>query len=192
MAGLALSQWTDLIGPKEESDMERDQRSPRIVIGLDGSTGSAHALGWAIEMAKRLDAEIVAVHIESVPAYLPAPMGILPAMESPEQRDELRQIFEKEWCAPLRRSGVRFHGIVTEGAPTGATLVKTALHEGGDMIVVGSRGHNGVTELLLGSVSHQVAHHSPIPVVIVPPVVRVKAEAKPRFAAIGEPVLAPF
>ncbi len=47
--------------------MERAQRSPRIVIGLDGSAGSAHALQWAIDMAKGLDAEIVAVHIERLP-----------------------------------------------------------------------------------------------------------------------------
>jgi hypothetical protein len=59
------------------------------------------------------------------------------------------------------------------------------------MIVVGSRGLSGVTEFLLGSVSHQVAHHSPIPVVIVPPAVRVKAEAKPRLAEVRQPALLP-
>jgi hypothetical protein len=59
------------------------------------------------------------------------------------------------------------------------------------MIVVGSRGLNGVTGFLLGSVSHQVAHHGSIPVVIVPPAVRVKAEAKPRLAAVRQPALLP-
>lgn len=171
--------------------MERGQRSPKIVIGLDGSAGSTHALLWAIEIAKRLDAEVVAVHVESLPTYIPAPLGIVPPTETPQQRADLQEAFATEWCLPLRKSGVRFHAMIEEGTPTATTLIEAALREGADMIVVGSRGLNGVTELILGSVSHQVAHHSPIPVVIVPPAVRAKAEAKPRLVAVRQPAMLP-
>jgi nucleotide-binding universal stress UspA family protein len=171
--------------------MERDPRAARIVVGLDGSAGSAHALDWAIEMARRIDAEIVAVHVDSLPTYMPAPMGILPPPDTPEQRAEVDQTFATDWCAPLRQSGVRFRTIIEEGTPTGMALIEVARREGADMIVVGSRGLNGVTELLLGSVSHQVAHHSPIPVVIIPAAVRVKVEAKARFGEVRQPAMLP-
>ena len=171
--------------------MERNQHSPRIVIGLDGSAGSTHALQWAIDMAKRLDAEVVAVHVESLPIYIPAPMGIVPPAATPEQRADLQEAFVTEWCLPLRKSGVRFRAILEGGTPIGAALIEVGLREGADMIVVGSRGLNGVAELLLGSVSHQVAHHSAIPVVIVPAVARVKVEAKPRFGEVRQPAMLP-
>jgi nucleotide-binding universal stress UspA family protein len=133
----------------------------------------------------------VAVYVENVPTYLPAPMGIVPPAETSEDRAEIGQLFVNEWCAPLAKAGVPFRAIVAEGAPTGTTLIEIALREGADMIVVGSRGLNAVSELLLGSVSHHVAHHSPIPVVIVPPAVRVKVEAKPRFGEVRPPVMLP-
>jgi len=113
-------------------------------------------------------------------------MGIVSPVETPEQRADLQEAFAAEWCLPLRRSRVRFRAIMEEGTPTGTALIEVAVREGAEMIVVGSRGLSGVTEFLLGSVSHQVAHHSPIAVVIVPPAVRMKAEAKPRLAEVRQ------
>jgi nucleotide-binding universal stress UspA family protein len=49
-----------------------------------------------------------------------------------------------------------------------SVLLETA--KGADLVVVGSRGLGGFAGLLLGSVSHHVAHHATCPVVIVPPV----------------------
>jgi nucleotide-binding universal stress UspA family protein len=172
--------------------MEHAEHSIRIAVGLDGSDGSAHGLQWAIDLAKRLDAEIVAVHVDRPVAYLPAPMGLLPPAETPEQQAELQHDLRNIWCAPLRESGIRFRSILVEGTPIGTALIQAALDAGADLIVVGSRGLGGLAEVFLGSVSHQVAHHSPIPVVIVPPVARVKeASRRPEFAAMRKPTLVP-
>jgi len=52
---------------------------------------------------------------------------------------------------------------VVEGQ-AGQVLVAAA--EGADLLVVGSRGHGGLAEALLGSVGQYCVHHAPCPVVI--------------------------
>jgi nucleotide-binding universal stress UspA family protein len=59
---------------------------------------------------------------------------------------------------------VKIEQRVVEGAP-GAALVDES--QTADLLVVGSRGHGGFAQLLLGSVSQQCAHHAACPVVIV-------------------------
>jgi nucleotide-binding universal stress UspA family protein len=62
-------------------------------------------------------------------------------------------------------------GIKTEftqipGNP-GQTIKKIAQNWDADLIVMGSRGRTGLSELVLGSVSNYVMHHAPCSVLIV-------------------------
>lgn len=173
--------------------MEHEVRSRRIVVGLDGSEGSSRALRWVLETAKPLDAEVVAVHVHHLTAYLPAPMGVTPPMDTQEWLEELQRTFAQDWCAPLRKAGVRYHAVFDDGTgPAASALMRIAQQEGADMIVVGSRGLGGFAELLLGSVSHQLAHHSPVPVVIVPPVQKELARQSKRALEAAGPLRATF
>jgi nucleotide-binding universal stress UspA family protein len=51
-------------------------------------------------------------------------------------------------------------------ADPATTLLEEA--ERADLLIVGPRGHSGLSAAILGSVSTHVLHHSPVPVVIVP------------------------
>jgi nucleotide-binding universal stress UspA family protein len=59
---------------------------------------------------------------------------------------------------------VKVSSTVREG--NAAQVLLEASHDA-DLLVVGSRGHGGFTEALLGSVSQACAHHARCPVVIV-------------------------
>lgn len=78
------------------------------------------------------------------------------------------EVLATEWCRPLRDARVTFRALVRDGAPAEMILL-TALDENADLIVMGSRGHGGFAELLMGSVAHHVSHHARVPVVVVPP-----------------------
>jgi nucleotide-binding universal stress UspA family protein len=144
-------------------------RFNRIVVGVDGSAGAARALYWAIALAKRTGAQIVATYVAQPLASEVATMyGFVAPVTVPDWEDEVRGLFEGEWSLPLRRSGVPFR-LIFEGGSPGPGLVEVAQREAAGLIVTGSRGLGGFRELIIGSVSHYVVQHADIPVVVVPP-----------------------
>lgn len=143
------------------------EQGPVIVVGVDGSEGAERATRWCAEIAPKLDARVVAVHAVSVPVAM-LPVYEVPSVPVLDENwlGELEQTVARDWCAPLQE--VDHRSEVVEGSPS-HVLIERASELDAAMIVIGSRGRGGFTELLLGSVSHQVAHHAIRPVVIIPP-----------------------
>jgi nucleotide-binding universal stress UspA family protein len=57
--------------------------------------------------------------------------------------------------------------VISATGNAGEEILRAAEREKMDTIVIGSRGLSTASELLLGSVSHNVIHNSKCPVVIV-------------------------
>ena len=137
---------------------------------MDGSSGSARALEWAIEVAKSLKAEIVVVYVLELLSPSVVGYGLAPIELPDGWLDDLRRQFETQWSAPLKQAGIRYRTVFETGARGAApTLIAVANDVHADLIVTGSRGLGGFGELLLGSVSHQLVQHAPMPVVVIPP-----------------------
>ncbi|WP_258871500.1 universal stress protein, partial [Halobacillus trueperi] len=66
----------------------------------------------------------------------------------------------------LKESGVVYEVEVIKGDP-GPKIVEYANERLYDVVVIGSRGLNGLQEMVLGSVSHKVAKRVNCPVMIV-------------------------
>lgn len=138
-----------------------------VVVGVDHSDGAKAALRFALEEARLRQATLRAVHAWQY-AYVGAP-GIERALTyGGADAEALRSAAEAALDATLQEvgadSGVEIERRVVQGAPA-AVLVDES--RGADLLVVGSRGLGGFAQLLLGSVSHQCAHHAECPVVIV-------------------------
>ncbi|MEO6798284.1 MAG: universal stress protein [Candidatus Dormibacter sp.] len=139
----------------------------RIVVGVDGSTNSYSALKWAIRMAKALGSQITAVYAVNIPVYFLEPYSI-PVQFDDEWRQEIKDEFENKWCKALKTSGVRYRTVMEDGRPA-TVIAGVADREAADLIVIARRGRGEVRELLLGSVSHELALHSKRPVLLIEP-----------------------
>ena len=135
----------------------------KILVAFDGSPQSRAALRKGIELAEACGGTIVDVlYVSSVPAVWYPEM---PAANLYELESKTAEALMEEAKRILAESGCRWHAFVAEGRPA-RTIVEHAANGGYDLIVMGSRGRSGLQELFLGSVSHNVVQHSPIPVLI--------------------------
>jgi nucleotide-binding universal stress UspA family protein len=142
-----------------------------IVVGVDRSEGANAALAFAHDEARLRGATLRAVQAWQFGynGYIGYTgfEGAAPALGG--DISELREAAKAALDATVREAiphpdEVKIEQRVVEGA-AGAVLVEESPQA--DLLVVGSRGHGGFAQLLLGSVSQQCAHHAACPVVIV-------------------------
>jgi nucleotide-binding universal stress UspA family protein len=141
-----------------------------IVVGVDHSAGARAALAFAHEEARLRDATLRVVHAWQFGyiGYSGFEVGA-PAFGGDIQK--LREGAAAALEATLQDAipdlgDVNVERRLVEGS-AGAVLVDES--RDAILLVVGSRGHGGFAQLLLGSVSQQCAQHAECPVVIVRP-----------------------
>ena len=135
----------------------------RIVVGIDGSPTARRALRWALDLARQNHAEVEVVH-----AWQPAVIGgaFTPVLVDPKVWNDAAERTIDQAIAAEDTTGVDVTRTLSCGGAAGAILDAA---RDADLVVVGSRGLGGFAGMLLGSVSHQVAHHARCPVVVVRP-----------------------
>jgi nucleotide-binding universal stress UspA family protein len=138
------------------------QERRRIVVGVDGSPSSVQALAWAVR-----EARLTGGLVDAVCAWqYPASYGWAMTEAEPEigklSMETLEKAVAEAGAAAEDRVRILLHAVRQDAAEA---LIEAA--KGADLLVVGTRGHDGFARLLLGSVSHRCVHHAPCPVVVV-------------------------
>lgn len=134
-----------------------------VVVGIDGSEASKHAIAFAAEEASFRGLPLVAVY-----AWMPPLTPGLEYLWSEELVDSQRAAAEEAIAIGIAGLASRYPDLEVRReivqAPPVAALVQAA--EGAELLVVGSRGRGGISRLLLGSVSHGVLQALPCPVIV--------------------------
>jgi nucleotide-binding universal stress UspA family protein len=134
----------------------------RIVVGVDGSSGSAGAVQWCKDLAARLHAEVVAVYAE-------VPLAEWVPHFDPSSWYQVALRHCRDWDAALHDAGIATRETVVEHRPS-IGIAEVAIRTGAGLIVLGTRGRGRVPGLRLGSTALKVLDHGGVPVVVVPPV----------------------
>ena len=136
-----------------------------IVVGVDGSDSSVHALRWALGEARLRGAGVEVVHSWHIPYY--SDMSGMVSVPGDAMRESAEAVLADVLAAVADESG----GIALTGRIELGSAATTLVEASGqaELLVVGRRGHGGFLTLVIGSVAQQVAAHAKCPVVIVEP-----------------------
>lgn len=140
--------------------------NPTIMVATDFSDTAQAGVRWAAELARSYGASIDLVHALLLPNratdFAPSEPGITEALW------EAAQTRMDATAEGVRGFGIEVAAEVRLGLPSEAVLEAIAERQP-DLVVVGTRGHTGLTHLLLGSTAERVVQHSPRPVLTVHP-----------------------
>jgi nucleotide-binding universal stress UspA family protein len=157
-----------------------------ILIAVDGSPPSEHALAFGVDLAAQLGVGATLLYV--------MPQVVFPLAGAPDAVDVLQQALKEE-CNRLLEdlaAKARVHGVsVTTEMALGVPA--EVIHERAEaldvsLVVMGSRGHGAMARLLLGSVATRVMHLSTRPVVVVTSEAGGRAMQRILVAVDGTPV----
>jgi nucleotide-binding universal stress UspA family protein len=128
------------------------------MIAVDDSPHSDRAVALAARMRWPAGSRVI---VASVIQSAPAPPGI--DLEASRRRGEVAVARARSL---LRGAGLSTEARILEGDAR-ERLLELIGEERVDLLVMGSRGRNGLSRLLLGSVSNHAATHAPCSVLVV-------------------------
>ena len=136
-----------------------------VAVGYDGRAEARLALSLALDLARAGKAalRIICVNPPLPPTPAGAPdVGLTTLI--PATRQAHQEVLDEASAAA--EADVRCEPLLLDGEPSETLLAQT--ERGVDLLVLGSRGYGRARQVLLGGVSHRLAHGAACPVLIVP------------------------
>ncbi len=133
----------------------------KIVLAVDGSEPSNRAVAVAEDIAGKLGAEVIVVHVKE---REPSRAGVFPLETSEEASDIVDQAVRQLKDAGVSARGELFGSIYGRAA---RVILEAADEQGAGLLIMGSRGLSDLAGLVLGSVTHKVLHLAHCPVLVV-------------------------
>lgn len=138
----------------------------RILCPVDLSEPSRHAVGHAVEAARRWNAQITIVHVHSVLVPwgpVPGLHGNVPVVPAPRPEEVTEDVHRSY---PSLRDGPKADIVIATGSPA-REIVRLGEEMSADLLVMGTHGRGGFDRLVIGSVTEKVLRTTRLPVLTV-------------------------
>lgn len=130
-----------------------------FIVGLDGSQYSLKGLDLAAEYGASRSTPIIGIYVRHHPSALAA--STVAAGAHRLALDALANDIETDMLLHLANYPGSWKFETRDGDPA-HKLIEAATDHGAKLVVVGHRGHNPITELLIGSVAAALVRNSPV------------------------------
>lgn len=137
-----------------------------ILLPIDGSIHSDHAIEHAVYLAKLTNARITVVNCYEW-AGLELELSVVTVDELKKKSEDQSSELIEETSRILDKAGISYEIKRIAGSP-GKVISNLAESKEYDLIIMGSLGHSNIAGLFLGSVTHKVLNTIYCPVMVVP------------------------
>jgi len=137
----------------------------RILVPIDFSETSLHALRYALTFARELEASVHLLHVYEPPTFM-AGYPTLPIVVPDGQVVQKARMQLDRVAREATDRDVPVECFVRKGKPH-QEIVDLAKEQRIDLIVISTHGYTGLKHTLLGSTAERVVRHAGCPVLVV-------------------------
>ena len=137
-----------------------------ILVPVDFSDCSEHALDYAVALGAKLDAKIHLLNVIGIPSLGVPELGVAVTASVIDSVVRANQA-ALDKLADARRKLVSFGEVMLRTGDARELILQACEEVNADLIVMGTHGRRGVSRVLLGSVAESVVRTAPCPVLAI-------------------------
>jgi nucleotide-binding universal stress UspA family protein len=142
----------------------------RLMVPIDGSELSTHAIQQGVDLARQLGASVTGYVVEALPA-LPSMGTHLPSYQREvKEHEATTEAHARSLLARFERAaadaGVPFVGEFERNDDVAGAIAAAAQRSGCDMVVMATHGRGAFGELLFGSQTKRVMSLCKLPLLV--------------------------